>query len=178
MTEKDLFNFGDRVIDKQGNVVYFTNALVSMLYNGIYPTKPLLVPEDDIDIKSFNKLSYENFDDIYYKSPTSIQPLEERVNEWFYPEEYENINLDEYFDNLCQTNKEKDRVKLELSLYREKGFEKFLRFCIYLSDKIKENDWVIGVGRGSSCSSYLLYLLKIHLVNSLEYDLNIKEFLK
>ena len=56
--------------------------------------------------------------------------------------------------------------------------EKFLRFCIFMSSKIKENNWVVGVGRGSSVASYCLYLLKIHLVNSIQYNLNIKEFLK
>ena len=67
---------------------------------------------------------------------------------------------------------------MEIQLYEEKGFDKFLRFCIFLSEKIEENGWVIGVGRGSSCASYLLYLLKIHLVDSIKYNLDIKEFLK
>ena len=86
--------------------------------------------------------------------------------------------MSEYFLNLCKTDIERKRVIEELELYQEKGFDKFLRFCIFLSDRVAENGWVIGVGRGSSCASYLLYLLKIHLVNSIKYGLNIKEFLK
>jgi DNA polymerase III alpha subunit len=42
----------------------------------------------------------------------------------------------------------------------------------------KENNIVLGVGRGSSVASYVLYLLGVHRVDSLKYDLDIKEFLK
>ena len=76
------------------------------------------------------------------------------------------------------SQKEVERIVMEIQLYEEKGFDKFLRFCIFLSEKIEENGWVIGVGRGSSCASYLLYLLKIHLVDSIKCNLDIKELLK
>ena len=47
-----------------------------------------------------------------------------------------------------------------------------------LVDVSKENNIVLGVGRGSSVASYILYLLGIHKVDSLAYNLDIKEFLK
>ena len=40
-----------------------------------------------------------------------------------------------------------------------------------------ENKIVWGVGRGSSVSSYILYLLGVHKVNSIKYGLNITDFL-
>ena len=43
---------------------------------------------------------------------------------------------------------------------------------------IKDNNIVYGVGRGSSVSSYILYLIGVHRVNSLKFNLDIKEFLK
>lgn len=172
-----IFNLGNRLIDEQGNVVYFTTALMELLYRGEIPAE-ILFPKDDPDVEIFNKLSYENFDDIYYTLPEKLPSHEERKNFWFYPDSYNEINLSEYFLNLCKTDIERNRVIEELELYQEKGFDKFLRFCIFLSDRVAENGWVIGVGRGSSCASYLLYLLKIHLVNSIKYGLNIKEFLK
>lgn len=172
-----IVNLENRIIDNEGNVVYFPNALIELLYNGEIPSE-ILFPKDDPDVITFNKNSYENFDDIYYTLPKTIKTTEERKNFWFYPEWYDNIDLYTYFLNLCNNDEEKNRVIEELQMYQEKGFDKFLRCCIFLSDKIKENDWVVGVGRGSSCASYLLYLLKIHLVDSLKYKLNIKEFLK
>lgn len=173
-----IINLGNRIIDDNGNVVYFTDSLIEMLYNGEIPSE-ILYPQDDPDVVAFNKFSYENLDDIYYTLPTSIKTTQERKEDWFYPDRYDEINLYEYFEKLIDNNDlQKNRIYQEINLYKEKGFEKFLRFCIFLSDKIKENDWVIGVGRGSSCASYLLFLLKIHLVDSLKYNLDIKEFLK
>lgn len=179
MTEQDLIKLGNRVIDNQGNVVYFNDSLIELLYNGIIP-KDVLFPDNDNDIKKFNDLSYKNFDDEYFKLPEKIKSLEERKNTWFYPEKYNEINLEEYFNNLVQNYPQsyKDRVTEELKLYKEKDMEKFLRFCLYFSDMIKEKDMVVGVGRGSSVSSLLLYLLKIHLIDPIKYGLNIKEFLK
>lgn len=176
--ENKIFNLGNRLVDEQGNVVYFSEALMELLYNGLTPCNLMFYPMDDVDVQAFNKYSYENFDDVEFKMPNKIPSHEDRKNIWFYPHEYETIDLESYFLNLCSLESEKERVKEELKLYKEKGFEKFLRNCIYLADKIKKNDWVVGVGRGSSCCSYLLYLIKIHLVNSLEYELDIKEFLK
>ena len=71
-----------------------------------------------------------------------------------------------------------ERVDREVKLYKEKNMEKFLRFCIYFSDVMREKNFVVGIGRGSSCASYLLYLLRVHLVDSVKYSLDIKEFLK
>ena len=53
-----------------------------------------------------------------------------------------------------------------------------LRFLKYMVDKFRENTILWGVGRGSSVASYCLYLLGVHKINSLKYDLDIKEFLR
>ena len=55
-----IFNLGNRLIDEQGNVVYFTTALMELLYRGEIPAE-ILFPKDDPDVEIFNKLSYENF---------------------------------------------------------------------------------------------------------------------
>ena len=179
MTEKDLINLGNRAIDKQGNIVYFNDALVELMYKGIIPDE-ILFPENDCDVKAFNELSYKNFDDVYYKLPQTIKSIDERKNTWFYPKKYDEINLKEYFENLVKNYSKsyKERVDLELQLFKEKDMEKFLRFCIYFSDVMKEKDFVVGVGRGSSVASLCLYLLQIHLIDPIEYNLNIREFLK
>jgi DNA polymerase III alpha subunit len=49
---------------------------------------------------------------------------------------------------------------------------------IYLVDFMRENDIVWGVGRGSSVASYVLYLIGVHKIDSLYYDLDIAEFLR
>jgi DNA polymerase III alpha subunit len=53
-----------------------------------------------------------------------------------------------------------------------------LRYLKYLVDTMRSKNILWGVGRGSSVASYCLYLLGIHKVDSVKYDLDIKEFLK
>lgn len=173
----DILQLNNRIIDGEGNVVYFTPAIMEMLYRDSIPSEMLLYPLDDIDVELFNKFAYENFDEVSIKLPTKLKTHDERKNHWFYPPSYDDINLETYFTNISKDN-DLDRIKQELQLYKEKSMEKFLRFCIYLADNIKENGWVVGVGRGSSVCSYLLFLLQINLVNPIEYSLDIKEFLK
>ena len=167
----------NRLIDDEGNVVYFPQALIELLYKGEKPCE-ILYPNNDKDVELFNEFAYADFIEPRYSLPEKLKSIEERKNNWFYPESYDKIILEDYFLNLCHNDIEKDRVNLELKMFLERDMEKFLRFCIYFSDMIKKNNWVVGVGRGSSVASYCLYLLKIHLVNSIEYNLDIKEFLK
>ena len=53
-----------------------------------------------------------------------------------------------------------------------------LQFLKYMVDTLRENNIVWGVGRGSSVASYVLYLLGVHKVNSIKYDLDPTEFLR
>ncbi len=43
---------------------------------------------------------------------------------------------------------------------------------------MRDNEVIWGVGRGSSVASYVLYLIGIHKVDSMYYDLPINEFLR
>jgi len=43
---------------------------------------------------------------------------------------------------------------------------------------MRKNNLVWGIGRGSSVASYVLYLIGVHKVDSVKYNLDIKEFLK
>ena len=43
---------------------------------------------------------------------------------------------------------------------------------------MRKNRVLWGVGRGSRVASYVLYLIGVHRVDSLYYDLPIDEFLK
>ena len=45
-------------------------------------------------------------------------------------------------------------------------------------EHMKENNIIWGVGRGSSVASYVLFLLGVHKIDSLQYNLNWREFLR
>jgi DNA polymerase III alpha subunit len=80
--------------------------------------------------------------------------------------------------NQCQDEAELQRAGEELLLFQERDMFVLLRYLKYLVDTMRENNIVWGVGRGSSVASFVLFLLGIHRINSLYYDLSIDEFLK
>jgi DNA polymerase III alpha subunit len=100
------------------------------------------------------------------------------INDWHMPDEYTDYNIRTHLENLCKTKEELTRVRYELELYEDRGLTIALNFLRYLERVCDDNDIVLGVGRGSSVSSYCLFLLGIHRVNSIKYELDIKEFLK
>lgn len=103
---------------------------------------------------------------------------ETKTNEWNIPDEYLSIDVEKYLLERCNSEQEVERVLLELNEFNKRGLGVVLNLMIYLVDHFRENNIVWGVGRGSSAASYCLYLIGINRVNSLEYELDIKEFFK
>jgi DNA polymerase III alpha subunit len=97
---------------------------------------------------------------------------------WFIPEEYFDINIVELLLDKTSNEGEYQRVVSELELFYEKDMIHILTIAIYLVDVFRKNNIVWGVGRGSSVASYCLFLIGLHKINSLQYNLDIHEFLK
>tara|TARA_Y100000590_G_scaffold196631_1_gene223238 strand:- start:5326 stop:5829 length:504 start_codon:yes stop_codon:yes gene_type:complete len=98
--------------------------------------------------------------------------------DWYMPKKFNSIDIESYVLGLTKTSEEIDRVKEELLLYQKFGLFPVLKFLIYLIDLMRSNNIVWGVGRGSSVSSYILYLIGVHKVNSILYKLDINDFLR
>jgi DNA polymerase III alpha subunit len=94
------------------------------------------------------------------------------------PAEYQDLDIAQHILDLCKTDAELQRVGEELLLYQERDLFNLLRYLKYFVDTMRANSVIWGLGRGSSVASYVLYLLEVHKINSMFYDLDIKEFLK
>jgi len=101
-----------------------------------------------------------------------------RQQEWFMPDSYKNLDIAEHVLGLCGTQEQLQRAGQELMLFQERGLFDLLRYLKYLVDVMRDNQVIWGVGRGSSVSSYVLFLLGVHRVDSLYYDLDPAEFLR
>jgi hypothetical protein len=101
-----------------------------------------------------------------------------RQSRWFIPPEYKDLDIARHVLDLCHTQHQLQRVGQELLLYQERGLFDLLRYMKYLVDLMRSNNVIWGVGRGSSVSSYVLYLLEVHRIDSMLYDLDIREFLR
>lgn len=135
------------------DVSKFNNASNRLHYDTILKQ----LGELDIDVGQFHK---QNQDD------------------WNMPDKYKNLDIAKYLLDLCNTDAELQRVGKELLLYQERGMFKLLCFLVYMIDTMRDNNVVWGVGRGSSVASYILYLIGVHKIDSIYYDLDIDEFLR
>jgi DNA polymerase III alpha subunit len=103
---------------------------------------------------------------------------QKNINNWHMPEKYYQINVLQWLLERCQNDEERLRVQMEYHLFEKKRFIRVLQFLIYFVDTLRANNIVWGVGRGSSVASFCLFLIGVHKINPLLYNLDITEFLR
>ena len=102
----------------------------------------------------------------------------QQQSNWHMPDEYKKLDIAEYILSLCNSEAELQRCGMELLLYQERDLFNLLRYLKYLVDTMTENQIIWGVGRGSSVASYVLYKLGVHRIDSMFYNLDVREFLR
>jgi DNA polymerase III alpha subunit len=169
------------IYDQFGQVYTNSNELCDLLYTN--PT---------IDIKQFQLQDPTEFNNSvhdlhaelpilsnYIESMQSIDEFDiEKQKQWNMPAEYHTLDIAAWILDQCKEDYQLQRVGMELLLYQERDLFNLLRYLKYLVDTLRKNNLVWGVGRGSSVASYVLYLLGVHKIDSIFYDLDIREFLK
>ena len=126
----------------------------------------------DADLSDYKKhIESERLD---YPTPVSnINP-----NNWFIPQSYKNFNIEEFCLTCCVNETETARVKQELELYKKYNMMSVLQTVKYIVDTLRKHNIVWGVGRGSSVASYVLFLLGVHKIDSIKYNIPLEEFFK
>lgn len=115
----------------------------------------------------------------YEISNESVEEFDHRCQtNWHMPQQYKELDIAEYVLGLCKNDAELQRVGQELLLFQERGLFDLLKYLKYLVDTMRENNVIWGVGRGSSVASYVLYLLGVHRIDSMYYELDPTEFLR
>lgn len=176
-----MFDLKNRLIDEYGNVVIKNDYITDVLMQGIMPQD--ITVEYSKDIERFQEIcqmfSYEDIRMKIYNKPTE-KPADffNHYNKNFFtPKKYQQLDIKNYILNLCLTEDETKRVNEEFKIFEKYELLDVLRYLVYLIETFKENNILWGVGRGSSVSSYILYLIGVHKINSLKYNLSFDEFL-
>jgi DNA polymerase III alpha subunit len=167
--------------DQYGQTYTTSNELCDLLYKNPKLDISLFQVEDSIEYnRSVAELHAElDLLDNYHKINMSVDEFDRRLqSNWRMPQDYKDLDVAEYVLSLCQQEHELQRVGQELLLYQERNLFDLLRYLKYLVDTLRKNNVVWGVGRGSSVASYVLFLLGVHKIDSLYYNLDIDEFLK
>lgn len=115
----------------------------------------------------------------YVDPKLSVNEFDElNQNTWYMPKEYLDMDIAKWVLDQCQGEAELQRAGEELILFQERNMFILLQYLKYLVDTMRKHNIVWGVGRGSSVASFVLFLIGIHRINSLHYDLSIDEFIK
>ena len=167
----------------------FSNRdLIDMIYSGHADKVHVVLCDANDDIDKFNTAMEEQ----------GMNPLQKYIpldvdektfdgvcqSEWFMPEKYKELHVEKYVlgklitDGYKAQGPEYRRAFEELQEFKKRGMENLLRYMIYMVDFMRENSIVWGVGRGSSVASYVLYLIGVHRINSIQYGLDWREFLR
>ncbi len=171
----------DRILYFDGDSVVSPKRVIELIDKGL--TRICVTEETDL-IREYNKFAAPAKK---INAKTEIRPLN---FEWNLPEPYQSLDVIEYvidkWAEVCVadsiSSEESDvrslRVSDELHMYQRLGLVPILRAIIYVINTLQDKNIVWGVGRGSSVSSYVLYLIGVHDVDSVKYNLDFTDFLR
>lgn len=173
-----MIDLGNRRILTDGTVICKTAAVVEMLYQDIDIDSVLL--DDAEECKNHNhaiRLLDSDINPLYSSTVEQYSGID-WYQHWTTPEQYTAIDIKAWCLSTCRSENEIDRVIEEYSMFEERDMIPVLRHLLYIVDTLRQYNITWGVGRGSSVSSYILYLIGINRINPLDFGLDVREFLK
>lgn len=181
--------------DNLGIPRFTKHNLMDIIYTGQLDKCHIVLCDPDDDIDRFNELMEEQgLPTLSKYVPIDVDQKTFDAacqSEWFMPDKYKNLDIMDYLltrvmeelqcpddVHVLDNTVEWDRVRAEMNAFNNHNMINMLRYMVYLVDFMRENKIVWGVGRGSSVASYVLYLIGIHKIDSLKYNLDWREFLR
>jgi len=167
-----MIELDDRILLNDGTSVVNTDTVIEYLFEkGNVPDYIKTI--ETKDVKRFEKK-------FQTKITQDIEDVEIQPDTSFDEEELSDIVFEIYArkpDDVSDYDHE-TRFEQEMSYIIANDHQKVIVMLYHLVEKFKKDDVVWGVGRGSSVASYVLFLLGIHDINPIKYNINPKEFYK
>jgi DNA polymerase III alpha subunit len=165
-------------LDKYSNPIFNETDLFDALYKGHqFNALDTMIVERTDSVKELEKQIGFKFLDPYETHFETKDYDQACQSNWLMPDEYKNMDIEGLLVNLCP-KEHYQRLIEELQEYRSRNMLDLLRWLKYLVDTLEKNSIVWGVGRGSSVASYVLFLLGVHKIDSIKYNLDWQEFLR
>lgn len=168
-------------LDKYSNPIFNEQELVDALYNGhqFSAADTVLVGNRTDAVKQLENVIGFNFLEPY---ETHFDPADyDRACQsmWNMPDSYKHMDIEDWiWSKTPMTGPENKRVGDELAAFKERNMLDLLRWLKYFVDTCTKEDIVWGIGRGSSVASYILFLIGVHSIDSIKYNLDWQEFLR
>ena len=171
-------------LDNLGLPRFADRDIIDLIYKGNANKIGNIFAESTAEVKLFNKIMEDLRCGIQIKEYQEINVEKTEFdgilqNEWFMPEKYKKLNIEEYLSTIVSIKSPEWKVvSEELVEFKKRNMYPLLQFLVYLVDFMRDNKIVWGVGRGSSVASYVLYAIGIHKINPIQYGLDWREFLR
>lgn len=169
----------DRILWKDGTISVPSDSITDYVH--LAESGKLFTDKITPEIAEFNEMS---------TTPILVKrKIKKLSTEWNIPDDIKSIDLYDHLTNKLLTEFENsefsnsdmqlrsDRLDFEYNALIDAGHRDLIYAILYVINRFEETGTVWGVGRGSSTSSYLLYIMGAHDIDSVEYDLDFTEFL-
>ncbi len=165
-------------VDSLGIPVFSADDIFNLIYQGNVNALEKILAEPSAEVNEFNL----NSDNISIKQYSPLDLSQETFDaamqrNWFMPDEYKDMDIESFLVSVCP-KQNYQRLIEELQEFRARNMLDLLRWLKYFVDTCRANNVVWGVGRGSSVASYVLFLLGVHRIDSIKYNLDWQEFLR
>lgn len=164
-------------LDKYSNPIFNEQDLFDALYRGDKLHSSMFVDKFD------NSNAFEAATEIQFWEPLDNYdiPIGEydaaMQTDWFMPPEYKDMDIEGFLVSVCP-KENYQRLIDELQEFRARNMLDLLRWLKFFIDTMEKDSVVWGVGRGSSVASYVLYLIGVHSIDPIKFNLDWREFLR
>lgn len=164
----------DRVLWFDGTQQIPSLLVESFILRGVNPEQ-IIVTESSPDIEQYNILS-----DIPISCTKDVNiPFD---FSWNIPPQYQTMDLSAHVltlfkkSQLPQTLEYTNRINAEFIEIERFRLTNLFKTLVYVINTLRDNSQLWGIGRGSSCASLILYLLGVHCIDPIKYNIDLSEF--
>lgn len=161
--------------DKFGHCIYEESDLLELIYQNKTDLIKLVYTDNRIKILDTETKTIDS--SLYEINISDYDAICQ--SEWLMPDKYKEMDIETWlYNQIPPWDDRNQRLRDELFEFEVRNMMNLLRWLKYFVDTARANNIVWGVGRGSSVASYVLYLIGVHKIDPIKYDLDWWEFLR
>jgi DNA polymerase III alpha subunit len=166
-------------LDRYSNPIFNDVDLFDALYKG-QPLSTDMFVEDSPNVSRLKEQANIDFLKALDGYDLSIDQYDSAMqSDWNMPVEYKTLDIELWLTEQSPPwDPNYTRLQEELEAYKARNMLDLLRWLKYFVDTCSKNNVVWGIGRGSSVASYVLFLIGVHNIDPIKYNLDWREFLR
>lgn len=138
-----------------------------------------ILSEKPLDTKCFSSYDTEMYEKRYLREVSF--DIDNVGDPTYESHEHNDKDIDRLLDLIHKSNRwdgeNVERIYMEIKYFEESYNILFLLKSYELIQSLKQTT-VVGVGRGSACASYVMFLLGMHDINPIQYKIEFSELSK